>query len=150
MRKTIKLLEDALEKAGHNHDYMVYVTLNGKLRTKSPYRELRNVIFNDMITSRHFRPKKIGKCVIEFAVRREGKTATKKEKVKEINTAIKRSETARNVKAKAEILADGSIQYSVETKTRSGTKYRMKVPFSGILTLLWGEDMRSLKKKYGR
>lgn len=71
--------------------------------------------------------------------------ATKKEKAKDINTAIKRSETARKVKAKAEVRADGGIRYSVETNM-----YRMKVPFSVILSLLWGKDMRSLKKKYGR
>ena len=75
---------------------------------------------------------------------------TKEEKVKDINNAIKRSAEAKEVGAKAERLKDGTIQYSIKTKTRRGTAYRIKVPFIKILSYLWGEDMRRLKKKYGR
>ena len=76
--------------------------------------------------------------------------ATKEEKVTDINNAIKRSTSAKKVGAKAEILKDGTIQYSIETKTGSGRIYRIKVPFIKILSYLWGDDMRRLKKKYGR
>ena len=76
--------------------------------------------------------------------------ATKEEKVTDINNAIKRSIEAKKVGAKAEILKDGPIQYSIETKTGSGRVYRIKVPFIKILSYLWGDDMRRLKKKYGR
>lgn len=75
---------------------------------------------------------------------------TKEEKAKDINNAIKRSAEAKEVGAKAEIFNDGTIQYSVKTKTRTGRAYRIKVPFSKLLSYLWGEDMRRLKKKYGR
>ena len=75
---------------------------------------------------------------------------TRKEKVKDINNAIKRSAGAKEVGAKAEILKDGTMQYSIKTKTGSGRMYRVKVPFIKILSYLWGEDMRRLKKKYGR
>lgn len=75
---------------------------------------------------------------------------TKDEKAKDINNAIKRSAVAKEVGAKAEILKDGSIQYSIKTKTRTGRAYRIKVPFNKILSYLEGEDMRRLKKKYGR
>ena len=75
---------------------------------------------------------------------------TKKEKVKDINNAIKRSAEAKEVSAKAEMFNDSTIQYSVKTKTRTGRVYRIKVPFSKILSYLWGEDLRRLKKKYGR
>lgn len=74
---------------------------------------------------------------------------TKEEKIKDINNAIKRSAEAKEVGAKAEIF-NGSIQYSIKTKTRTGRAYRIKVPFIKILSYLWGEDMRRLKKKYGR
>jgi len=75
--------------------------------------------------------------------------ATKTEKVKDINAAIKRSAEAKNVKARAEVLGDSRIEYSVMGQTRAGKAYRMKVSFNKILSLLWGEDMRRLKKKYG-
>ena len=75
---------------------------------------------------------------------------TKEEKVTDINNAIKRSIEAKKIGAKAEILNDGTIQYSIETKTGSGRIYRIKVPFIKILSYLWGDDMRRLKKKYGR
>ena len=75
---------------------------------------------------------------------------TKEEKVKDISNAIKRSAEAKEVGAKAEIFKDGTISYSIKTKTRTGRVYRIKVPFNKILSYLWGEDMRRLKKKYGR
>ena len=74
---------------------------------------------------------------------------TKEEKVKDINNAIKRSAEAKVVGVKVEIL-NGTIQYSIKTKTRTGRVYRIKVPFIKILSYLWGEDMRRLKKKHGR
>ena len=74
----------------------------------------------------------------------------KEQKVKDINEAIHRSSTAMNNKAKAEILKDGRIEYSIESVTRTGKRYRTKASFRDILSLLWGEDMRQLHKKYGR
>jgi len=74
----------------------------------------------------------------------------KQEKIDEINKMIAKSSVARDKKAKAEILKDGRIQYSIETKTRGGRKYRIKVSFSDILMLLHGKDLRQLSKKYGR
>lgn len=76
--------------------------------------------------------------------------ATKEQKVQDINRAIQRSSTAKAKKAKAELLKGGRIQYSIETKTRTGRKYRAKVSFRDILALLHGEDIRALRKKYGR
>ena len=69
---------------------------------------------------------------------------TKQEKVKLINQAIKRSSVAREKGAKAEILKDGRIEYTMLGTTTAGRKYHMKVPFSKILGLLRGEDMRRL------
>ena len=68
----------------------------------------------------------------------------KQEKVKLINQAIKRSSVAREKGAKAEILKDGRIEYTMFGTSTAGRKYRMKVPFSKILGLLHGEDMRRL------
>ena len=76
--------------------------------------------------------------------------ATKEEKVRDINQAIRRSSVALTLKAKAEILKDGRVQYSEEATTRSGRKYRAKSTFRRILGFLRGEDMRALHKKYGR
>ena len=75
---------------------------------------------------------------------------SKEEKVKDINAAIHRSSTAMKSKAKAELLKDGRIQYSIQTTTRGGKLYRIKVSFMNILSLLYGEDMRQLHRKYGR
>jgi len=75
---------------------------------------------------------------------------SKEQKVRDVNKAIGRSETARKKKAKAEILRDGRIEYSIESVTSSGRKYRTKTTFRGILMLLHGEDLRNLHRKYGR
>jgi len=76
--------------------------------------------------------------------------ATKAEKAKDINTAIKRSAEARDVDAKAELIDSKRIEYSMIGKTPTGRSYRMRISFNKVLSLLWGEDMRRLKKKYGR
>lgn len=74
----------------------------------------------------------------------------KAEKVRDINQAIRRSSVAMTLKARAEILKDGRVQYSTEATTRTGRKYRAKATFRFILGLLKGEDMRALHRKYGR
>ena len=76
--------------------------------------------------------------------------ATKEDKVRDINQAIHRSSVAMTLKAKAEILKDGRVQYSEEATAKSGRKYRARSTFREILRLLHGEDMRDLHKKYGR
>ena len=78
------------------------------------------------------------------------KTVTKQEKVELINQAIKRSPVARAKSAKAEILKDGRLEYTMLGKTASGREYRMKVSFSKILGLLHGEDMRRLHRLFSR
>jgi hypothetical protein len=70
-------------------------------------------------------------------------------KVSEINKAIARSTVATDKKAKAEILKDGRLEYSIESKTRAGVPYRIKITFRDVLSLLNGEDMRYLFGKYG-
>lgn len=72
---------------------------------------------------------------------------SKKEKVRDINVAIKRSSVAKERKAKAEIIGS-RIEYSMMSK--SSRPYRMKVSFMDTLGLLEGEDIRKLHKKYGR
>ena len=76
--------------------------------------------------------------------------ASKKEKVQEINQAIKRSSWAVTKGAKAELFQDGGIEYSRKAITGMGRVYRIKISFSEMLMLLTTEDMRALKKKYGR
>ena len=76
--------------------------------------------------------------------------ATKAEKVKDINSAIKRSAAAKDVKATAKLLPDGRVEYSMMGKTSTGRPYRTKVSLNKILSYLWGDDMRRLKAKYGR
>lgn len=76
--------------------------------------------------------------------------STKEEKINDINKAIHKSRTALNVKAKAEILSDGRIQYSYMMTSGLGKPYRAKVSFRQILNLLHGEDIRALAKKYSK
>lgn len=75
---------------------------------------------------------------------------SKQQKVQDINKAIRRSSTAKGKKAKAALLKDGRIEYSIESITRGGRRYRTKATFRDILQLLHGEDLRQLHKKYGR
>jgi len=72
----------------------------------------------------------------------------KQEKVKLVNQAIRRSSVAREKGAKAEVLKDGRLEYTMFGRTTAGRKYRMKVPFSKILGLLHGEDMRRLNRLF--
>ncbi len=65
-------------------------------------------------------------------------------KVNEINQAIQRSEVAIRKEANA-IINDGRIEYTMKLNG-----YTAKVDFITILGLLYGEDMRTLKGKYGR
>lgn len=74
----------------------------------------------------------------------------KEEKVTLINKALKKSKVARGRKVEARILPSGNIEYSKELMTCLGRKYRAKIPFSEVLAYLWGDDVRELKKKYGR
>jgi len=74
---------------------------------------------------------------------------SKENKVKLINEAIGCSEVAIGKGALAELLEDGTIQYSILTKTRSGRDYRVRVNFADILILLHGEDMRRLYSLFG-
>ena len=74
---------------------------------------------------------------------------TKVEKVSQINEAISRSETAVSKGAKAELLPNGKIQYSLLGKSSFGD-YKMKATLNDILNLLNGDDVRNLKKIFGR
>jgi len=74
---------------------------------------------------------------------------SKKEKVEEINKAIKRSEYAKSVGARAELLPDNRIEYTILGKTSTGKPYRMKTNLRKILASLEGPDARALFKKYG-
>ena len=76
--------------------------------------------------------------------------ATKFGKVRDINQAIKHSSVALKKDAKAELLRDGRIEYSMLGQTSTGKPYRMKVTLMQILSLLQGEDMRRLHRLYGK
>lgn len=76
--------------------------------------------------------------------------SAKQRKVDEINEALSKSDVAVKQKARAEVLPDGRIEYSVETTSGLGRLYRIKSSFNDMLSLLWGTDARRLKEKYGR
>ena len=70
---------------------------------------------------------------------------TKKEKVDDINKALKRVKST----SYAELLDDGTIQY-IKMATSARGKYKARATFYDILKEMQGEDMRFIKKKYGR
>jgi len=74
---------------------------------------------------------------------------TKAEKVKIINQALRKSSVAVKKGARAEILKDGRIEYTMLGKSAMG-EYRMKVPFSKVLGLMHGEDMRRIHRLFSR
>lgn len=74
----------------------------------------------------------------------------KKDKVKTINQAINRSPVAKEKGAKAELLPNDRIEYSMSATTRLGKPYRIKVTFRQILSLLHGEDIRQLHRLFGK
>jgi len=70
---------------------------------------------------------------------------SKKEKVTDINKALKRA----NSRAYAHILPDKRIEYITYGRSSFG-EYKMKSSFNDMLKQMHGEDIRSLMKKYGR
>ena len=70
---------------------------------------------------------------------------TKKEKVDDINKALKRVKST----SYAELLDDGTIQY-IKMATSARGKYKVRATFSDMLSAMHGEDMRLINKKYGR
>ena len=72
------------------------------------------------------------------------------DKIKEINEAIKKSVFAVQRGARAEVLPDGRIEYSVLEKSSLGYPYRARTSFRTILMTLEGEDLRRLYQKYGK
>lgn len=73
----------------------------------------------------------------------------KRERIADINEAIKRSGVALEKGASVALLPDGRIEYTLSGKSAFGS-YRMKTSFAEIRGLLWGEDIRRLTKKWGR
>jgi len=72
----------------------------------------------------------------------------KQEKVKLVNQLIGRSSVAREKGAKAEVLKDGRLEYTMLGRTTAGREYRMEVPLSKILGLLQEEGMRELHRLF--
>ena len=70
----------------------------------------------------------------------------KKQKVADINRALKRVGS----KAYAEMLPDKRIQYVKMGRSSLGKPYKMRASFDEMLSEMHGEDIRALKKKYGR
>ena len=71
---------------------------------------------------------------------------SKKEKALDINKALKRVGS----RSYAEILPDKRIEYITYGRSSLGKEYKMKASLSDMYNQMHGEDIRALKKKYGR
>lgn len=89
-----------------------------------------------------------GKHIPIFDKEEEKGKNSKEEKVRQINEAIARSEVAVKKGFKAEII-DGKIVYTMKGKSSFGS-YDKRITFNDVLNTLWGDDIRKLKKLFGR
>lgn len=71
---------------------------------------------------------------------------TKKEKTSDINRALKRVGS----KSHAHILPDGRLEYITYRKSSLGKEYKAKSSLNELFKQMHGEDIRFLKKKYGK
>jgi hypothetical protein len=79
-----------------------------------------------------------------------GKMTKAERKAKDISEAIARSECAKAHGARAYVLDDGSIQYSMTLASGVGKAYEAAVPFSEIVSMLEQPDLLRIEAKYGR